>query len=1065
MAPERFRGQCDVRADVYALGMTLYELLTLKVAYACGDRLKLIELIRQTEAPSPRSIDARIPRDLETIVMKALDKDPKRRYQSADEMAEDLQRFVSDEPVKARRIGPAERLTRWCRRNPVVASLLAGIVLVFLAGFAGVSWQWREAEAARKNEKDQRGRADALRQDAETARDEAEKSRAAAQAETYRAVLSEARALRAGRQPGWRDEALADLARLAASPSPKCNLLELRTEAVAALGTPDVRLIARIEPANGFGSFAFGPDGQTLVTVGSNGGLDFWNVQELKHVAATEGMAGKQPALVWGRNRVLYLPGGQGLAITTCDQGVVFTDPSGKRASRRPITRGSHVASQLAVDAVGSRIGVVWAKFAGVTVHDLRSGKVLEETSGSACALSPDGQWLAHQGPGSEVLLHRIGSKDPEKALGHHDGTITKIAFSADGHTLGSTSTDQTAILWDVAGRRQPVVLRGHRETVNDVAFSPDGGWVVTASTDFTARVWDVLTGQSLATLPGGWFMLDVGWSPDGAFLAVGVSGGDSSISLYRVTDRQIAQRLARHGHGVQCVAANPRRERLATGADDHFVFDWDLATTRPATRWKGTDPQYVTSVAYSPDGSLLATGTGYGTLSVRDAETGEIKARVDRHKVGIPALAFDRAGTRLASGDRSGRLIVWNLATGQPVQELQVGQSRVWSAAFLDDGRKLVSQISNGAVVVFNLESGKPEAQIKLPGGIRRFIADPARQRLLVAFNNGDLSSLSVPDLTPGHRLRHAHPSAIESLALSPDGRLLATGGADRRVVFRDPITFEPFLAFPEWTAMVKDLAFTPSGRWLAYVGADSDIALWDLTRLYEGLRAAGLAWDQPAPGVVTASGLAPGGEHLRPAAPVLRRPGTVEPPAFEEARRLVQSGVGASRGGQLVEAIRDLQTASDLLRTLLKANPNDGRLSSNLAIALGFLGAVLRDSHRPVEALAAFREARSVLEAMRNPAALDLYNLACDYAQLSVLLQHAATPPTAAECESLANQAVEALRRALAAGMKDFAQIDHDHDLDPLRERQDFQKLMAEVETKAEKPLATAPLPREKK
>jgi serine/threonine protein kinase len=86
MSPERFRGQCDVRADVYALGMTLYELLTLKAAYASGDRLKLIELIGQTEAAGPRSIDARIPRDLETIVMKAIDKDPKRGYQSADEM-------------------------------------------------------------------------------------------------------------------------------------------------------------------------------------------------------------------------------------------------------------------------------------------------------------------------------------------------------------------------------------------------------------------------------------------------------------------------------------------------------------------------------------------------------------------------------------------------------------------------------------------------------------------------------------------------------------------------------------------------------------------------------------------------------------------------------------------------------------------------------------------------------------------------------------------------------------------------------------------------------------------
>jgi serine/threonine-protein kinase len=136
MSPERFRGQCDVRADVYALGMTLYELLTLKTAYASSDRLQLIELIRHTEAASPRSIDTRIPRDLETIVMKALDKEPRRRYQSADELGEDLQRFVNDEPIKARRIGAVERFGRWCRRNPAVAGLTAAVLVLMAVGTA-----------------------------------------------------------------------------------------------------------------------------------------------------------------------------------------------------------------------------------------------------------------------------------------------------------------------------------------------------------------------------------------------------------------------------------------------------------------------------------------------------------------------------------------------------------------------------------------------------------------------------------------------------------------------------------------------------------------------------------------------------------------------------------------------------------------------------------------------------------------------------------------------------------------------------------------------------------------
>src|SRR5262249_4134176 len=139
----------DVRADVYALGMTLYELLTLKPAYATGDRLKLIESIRHTEAATPRSIDGHIPRDLETIVMKAIDKDPRRRYQSADEMGEDLRGFGNGEAIKARRVGPVERFTRWCRHHPAVAGLIAAVLLLMAVGTTVSTWQAVVATRAR----------------------------------------------------------------------------------------------------------------------------------------------------------------------------------------------------------------------------------------------------------------------------------------------------------------------------------------------------------------------------------------------------------------------------------------------------------------------------------------------------------------------------------------------------------------------------------------------------------------------------------------------------------------------------------------------------------------------------------------------------------------------------------------------------------------------------------------------------------------------------------------------------------------------------------------------------
>ena len=122
MAPERFRGQGDTRADLYSLGLTLYELLALRPAFDSPDRVALSEQIKSVEPPRPRSIDPRIPRDLETIVLKAIEKEPGDRYASAEAMAEDLRRFLDDEPILARRVGAHERYLRWARRNPVSRS-------------------------------------------------------------------------------------------------------------------------------------------------------------------------------------------------------------------------------------------------------------------------------------------------------------------------------------------------------------------------------------------------------------------------------------------------------------------------------------------------------------------------------------------------------------------------------------------------------------------------------------------------------------------------------------------------------------------------------------------------------------------------------------------------------------------------------------------------------------------------------------------------------------------------------------------------------------------------------
>ncbi|MBI2806951.1 MAG: serine/threonine protein kinase [Planctomycetes bacterium] len=187
MAPERFRGEGDQRADIYALGLTLYEFLLLRPAFQATDHAQVLDEVQRTEPPRPRSVDARVPRDLETIILKAIDKDPRRRYPSAGEMAEDLRRFLADEPILARRAGVMERTARAARRNPKLAGLVALVLVLVLTliGGAGVAaYEFHRLAAVATREADQARAATVF---ADAARANADKATAEAIRQTEKA--------------------------------------------------------------------------------------------------------------------------------------------------------------------------------------------------------------------------------------------------------------------------------------------------------------------------------------------------------------------------------------------------------------------------------------------------------------------------------------------------------------------------------------------------------------------------------------------------------------------------------------------------------------------------------------------------------------------------------------------------------------------------------------------------------------------------------------------------------------------------------------------------------------
>ncbi len=682
MPPEQASGRAGAigpAADVYALGATLYCRLTGRPPFQAATPVETLQQVLTREPVSPRQLNSAVDRDLEIICLKCLQKETSRRYATASALADDLRRFLAGQPIEARAVGQAEHAWRWCRRNPLVAGLAAGIALSLLVGTIVSTTQWaradREARAARAAQRlsDRRWYGAEINLahqdwiDGYTAQAEARLGRLADRGAgepdarglewglVHRLCNMELDVLRAHTAPARRVAFAPDGAAFASAAGGR----SIQDSEIRIWRTADRRELMTLHPGwNLVSDLAYSADGRWIAAAGTPrsrpGEVRLWDAASGREHGAVTGESTN------GIVSVALSPGGKSMAV-------------------------------------GESNGLVRV----VAVESGRTLQTLGQPSGRpvrGVAYSPDGRRLASLADDSAL---RIWDLERGLVLSRLDGDVrANVRFSPDGALVAAAAEGSVVQVWDAATGRAVHTLRGHSDRVISLDFSPDGRLLASAGKDRKVRLWDLATDTEFLTLRGnGDPVLSVAFSPDGWRLAA--AGGDGTVRFWDVLQPQGFRLLHGHRSGVKSVAFHPGGGLLASAGVDAAIRIFDIDREREIATLLG-HPNYVYDVAFHPDGSKLASAGDDGTVRIWETATGNALAVLLGHRTGVESLAFSPDGARLVSGGARrdelagrpyrGELILWDVKSGKSVEVLAPAQDRAtrgvispWATALMD--------------------------------------------------------------------------------------------------------------------------------------------------------------------------------------------------------------------------------------------------------------------------------------------------------------------------------------------------------------------------------------------
>jgi len=815
MPPEAFEGAFDARGDVYALGLTLYELLALRPAFDESDRRKLLKLVCESAPPPLRKVAPHVPRDLATIVHKAIQRDPARRYQTAAALAEDLQRFLDDRPIAARPVSALEHGWRACRRNPVLSGMGAAALCGLVVGLVGALWgravaKEQEADAtfqkgrAEQNEKTAQKNAVAAERAADDLRAERDVVRAVKNQLADRLYLSDMHRAKLnwdGGNPAVVRELVAAHAprpdepdrrgfewyywnRLAnrTSRAIRCDLpwikrLQFHPRGdliVAGGGGEPVHLYATgggpplrtFEPPKGavLGPTLFTADGEHLLIaeVGETESvLQFWNLRAQKFDKALAVKARLQ-SLATDTAGKYVVAGTYGGPVRIWD---------GKTWEERPAWVGhTTYVTGTGITPDGTRAATTTYDDRTVRLWDVATGKALAVARADAgfeprgawnLALRPDGKQAVAS---NQILWAWDLTRDPPRIVWQSRAHAAAVAYTPDGARLVAVCADAVVRVFDSATGAELAALRGHANDLSAVAVSSDGKTVASAGRDRSIRIWNLdNAADSRTVVRAERAMMGAAVSPDGAVLVAAEYNGRAP-GVVRVVDRASGRERAvftAHASGVNHVRFVPNTDTVATDGRDGVVRLWDaraLAAGQPPVPVKEFKLHLanngVCDVRFRPDGKQMATCGWDQTLKLTDVATGTVARTI-----------------------KTPGWMNWTVAY-RPDGKVVAVESEIHGA---DNGSSVVTYDAETGRELYRLADNPPAGQ-KPRRKFSRPLFGPDGKTLFAATDDEEIAVRAFDAATgaPLGPTFRGHTGRITAMAVTNDGRRLLTASMD---------------------------------------------------------------------------------------------------------------------------------------------------------------------------------------------------------------------------------------------------------------------------------------------